>query len=86
MEGKFPVRAESIGWEKIDETYVLIDKSGKNFQIDPISFLVWIQCDGKTSVNKIIDVFSVGGNRDIIESAINGVLEKLTTSELLKWS
>lgn len=85
MEGKFPLKLENVQWVKTAEAYVLTDHSGKNFQIDPISFLVWIQCDGKTPVEQIIDVFSVGGNRDIIKAAITGVLEKLTNSNLVKW-
>jgi hypothetical protein len=85
MEGKFPLKTESIEWNKTGNAYVLRDSAGRNLQIDPISFLVWIQCDGKTSVDNIVDVFSVGGNRDIIEAAVKGVLEKLTASELLKW-
>lgn len=85
MEGKFPLKEEGIEWAKLGDAYVLTNTIGRSAQIDTISFLVWIQCDGKTSVEKIIDVFSVGGNRDIIEAAVKGILEKLTTSALIKW-
>jgi len=83
---KFPVKTKELTWEKSGNVYVLLDKdSGKNFSLDPISFLVWVQCDGKTDVEKIVDIFAVNGNRDIIKAAINGILEKLESSELIKW-
>jgi len=83
---KFPVKTKELTWEKSGNVYVLVDKdSGKNFSLDPISFLVWVQCDGKTDVEKIVDIFAVNGNRDIIKAAINGILEKLESSELIKW-
>ena len=53
--------------------------------LDSISFLVWIQCDGKTTANAIADVFAVSGNVDIVRAAIKGVLDKLETSGLIKW-
>jgi hypothetical protein len=83
---KFPSKTKELTWEKSGNVYNLLDKdSGKNFSLDPISFLVWIQCDGKTDVDKIVDIFSVNGNRDIIKAAINGILEKLEGSGLIKW-
>ncbi len=86
MEGKFPLKSKELEWSKAPEGYVLLDKDqNKTFQIDPISFLVWIQCDGKTSVETIVDVFTVDGNRDIIKAAVTGVLEKLTSSGIIKW-
>lgn len=86
MEGKFPLKTKEFGWRKVGDMYVLADEEkGKSYQLDAISFLVWIQCDGRTSVGKMVDVFSVDGNRDIIEAAITGVLEKLTSSGILKW-
>ncbi|MBI5871775.1 PqqD family protein [archaeon] len=83
---KFPLKTKELSWEKSGNAYVLLDKDlGKNFTIDPISFLVWVQCDGKTEVEKIVDIFSVNGNRDIIKAAINGILEKLEGNGLIKW-
>lgn len=66
--------------------YLLSDKdTSKTYSIDPISFLVWIQCDGKTGLEQIVDVFSVDGNRDIVKAAISGILEKLKSNGLVKW-
>jgi len=84
MEGQFPLRLD-FGWEKSGESYVLTDKSGKSLVLDAISFLVWIQCDGKTGIEQIVDVFSVGGNRDIIHAALTGVLQKLTETGAITW-
>lgn len=82
----FPKKTKDFKWSKLGEVYVLTDPDTKNtINIDPISFLVWIQCDGKTSVEKIVDVFSVDGNRDIIKAAIQGILEKLNESKLINW-
>jgi hypothetical protein len=82
----FPARTKELAWEKSGEVYVLVDKeSNKTFNLDPISFLVWIQCDGKTDLEAIVDIFSVNGNRDIIKAAIKGILEKMEKSELIKW-
>lgn len=85
MQGTFPLRSEGFEWKKLDETYLLTNKDGASIELDPISFLVWVQCDGRTSVTQIIDVFAIGGNHDIIESAIRGVLEKLTESGAIAW-
>ncbi len=83
---KFPVKTRELSWEKSGNDYVLLDKgSGKNLTLDPISFLVWVQCDGKTELEKIVDIFSVNGNRDIIKAAISGILEKLEGSGLVRW-
>lgn len=86
MEGKNPVKVKELPFAKAGEVYVLTDPETKTTtQIDPISFLIWIQCDGVTSIEKIVDVFSVNGNRDIIKAAVTGVLEKLTSNGLIKW-
>lgn len=83
---KFPVKTKELVWEKSGNAYILLDKdSNKTLALDPISFLVWVQCDGKTDLEAIVDVFSVNGNRDIIKAAINGILEKLESSGLIKW-
>ena len=86
MEGRFPLKTKDYQWSKNGDSYVMSDvESGESMQLDPISFLVWVQCDGKTSIEEIVDVFTVDGNRDIIKAAITGVLEKLTSSGLIKW-
>lgn len=84
MEGQFPLKSD-FEWKKSGESYTLTDKSGASIQLDTISFLVWIQCDGKTGIDQIVDVFAVGGNRDIIHAALTGVLQKLTENGAITW-
>ena len=85
-EGKFPQKTKELVWQKVGESYILADKdTQQNVALDPISFLVWIQCDGKTSANAIADVFAVSGNADIVRAAIKGVIDKLESSGLIKW-
>jgi len=73
-------------WSKLGNVYVLVDsETKKTYQIDPISFLVWIQCDGETNIEQITDIFSVNGNRDIVKAAIIGILGKLEKSGLIEW-
>jgi len=87
VEGKKPMKLKELTWSKQGELYVLLDEeSKKTFSIDPIAFLVWIQCDGKTDIEKIVDVFSVNGNRDIVKAAITGILEKLESNGLIRWA
>jgi hypothetical protein len=86
MEEKRPVKIKDLQWTKSGELYLLLDKgTNKTYTIDPIAFLVWIQCDGKTNLEQIVDVFSVDGNRDIVKAAINGILQKLEGNGLIKW-
>jgi len=83
---KKPAKTKELQWNRTGDIYVLVDQSSnKNYTLDPIAFLVWLQCDGKTNIEQITDVFSVDGNRDIVKAAITGILEKLTGSGLLKW-
>jgi hypothetical protein len=85
-EGKKPAKIKELTWTKQGDIYVLLDQeTKKTFSIDPIAFLVWIQCDGKTDLDRIVDVFSVNGNRDIVKAAITGILDKLNTNGLIKW-
>lgn len=85
-EGKKPVRVKELQWNRAGEVYLLTDKDiNKNYTLDPIGFLVWIQCDGKTDIERIVDVFSVNGNRDIVKAAITGILDKLEGNGLIKW-
>jgi len=86
MEGKYPVRAKEMPWSKTESAYVLADSdTKKTYALDPISFLVWVQCDGKTDIDTIVDAFTVNGNRDIIKAAVSGILDKLTNNGLVKW-
>ena len=87
MDGKKPAKMKELQWTKQGELYVLLDKdTQKTYSLDPIAFLVWIQCDGKTDIEQIVDVFAVDGNRDIVKAAINGILSKLAESGLVKIS
>jgi len=82
---KKPQKTKELTWSKTGDIYLLLDKdTNKTYTLDPIAFLVWIQCDGKTNIEQIVDVFSVNGNRDIVKAAINGILEKLKDSGLIK--
>lgn len=86
MPEKIPMKIKEMQWQRQGEIYILVDlEKKKNYTLDPISFLVWIQCDGKTDLETIVDVFSVNGNRDIVKAAISGILSKLKSSGLIKW-
>jgi hypothetical protein len=86
VQEKIPVKTKELLWVRTGDVYVLHDKATeKSYTLDAISFLVWIQCDGKTSLEKIVDVFAVNGNRDIVKAAIKGILEKLESNGLIKW-
>lgn len=81
-----PKKVKEMEWTKIGDVYLLIDKeTNKTFTLDPISFLVWVQCDGKTSLEEIVDIFSVNGNRDIVKAAIQEILERLERNGLIEW-
>jgi len=84
---KYPKKTKEMKWSKLGNAYILVDPdTNRTFDIDPITFLVWIQCDGKTSIEEITDIFSVNGNRDIVKAAILGILEKLVKSNLIEWA
>ena len=79
-----PKKAKDFTWTKIADSYILVDPdTKKTFNIDTVSFLIWVQCDGKTSVDDMVDVFSVNGNRDIVKAAIKGILDKLEDTGLI---
>jgi hypothetical protein len=85
MDEKKFSKTKDLQWTKQGEAYILLDKeTQKTYSLDPITFLVWIQCDGKTDLEQIVDVFAVNGNRDIVKAAINGILDKLSDSGLVK--
>src|SRR3989304_9818351 len=85
-EARKPLKIKDLTWTKQGEVYMLLDEeTKKTYSLDPIAFLVWIQCDGKTSLDHIVDVFSVNGNRDIVKAAENGILGKLVGNGLIKW-
>ncbi len=86
MEGKFPAKIKELPWARNGEAYVLADsQANKSYPLDPISFLVWVQCDGRTKLDSIVDIFAVNGNRDIVKAAVEGILDKLQNNGLIKW-
>ena len=86
MKVKVPVKTVEMRWNRFGNLYILVDpRTNRTYTLDMIAFLVWIQCDGKTTVEEMTDVFSVDGNRDIVEAAIRGILHKLEKAGLIKW-
>ena len=82
---KYPKKRKEMKWSKMGNVYILVDPdTQKTYNIDPIAFLVWIQCDGKTSLEQMTDIFSVNGNRDIVKAAIKGILDRLNKSGLVE--
>ncbi len=85
-EKKNPVKTKELVWSQNGNVYTLLDKeTNKTYTLDPIGFLVWVQCDGKSDMERITDIFSVNGNRDIVKAAVKGILEKLEGNGLIKW-
>jgi len=83
---KLPRKTKEMVWTRVGESYVLLDPdTKKNVTIDPIAFMVWVQCDGQTDLESMTDVFSVDGNRDIVKAALRGILDKLKESGLIIW-
>lgn len=82
---KFPQKTKDMNWTRSGDSYVLLDPdNSKPITIDPIAFMVWVQCDGKTSLDNMTDVFSVDGNRDVVKAALKGILDRLENSGLIK--
>ena len=87
MDKRFPERTRELAWEKAENNYLLVDhENNKSIALDTVSFLVWAQCDGKTDIDKITDIFAMGGNKDVTKAAVNGVLEKLEQNGLIRWA
>ncbi|NCO97542.1 MAG: hypothetical protein COY38_04810 [Candidatus Aenigmarchaeota archaeon CG_4_10_14_0_8_um_filter_37_24] len=79
-----PKKTKEMAWTRVGNAYVLVDpKTKENVTIDPIAFMVWVQCDGETNLESMADVFSVDGNRDIVQAALKGIIEKLEESGLV---
>ena len=84
---KTPKKIKELAWSKLGDKYVLVDHdTKKNFNIDDTSFLIWIQCDGKTEVDDMVEIFSVNGNKDIVKAAILGIIDKLKDYGLVEYS
>ena len=82
-----PKKTKELTWSKLGDTYVLVDPdTKKTFNIDATSFLIWIQCDGKTTVDSMVEIFSVNGNSDIVKAAILGIIDKLKDFGLVEYS
>jgi hypothetical protein len=80
-----PKRTKELNWQQIGDIYILTDKeNNKTYTLDSISFLVWLQCDGNTDIESIVDVFSVNGNRDIVRNAIMNILKNLENLNLIR--
>ncbi|MEM0481060.1 MAG: PqqD family protein [Candidatus Aenigmatarchaeota archaeon] len=80
-----PKKTKELEWQQIGDIYILTDKeTNKTYTLDAISFLVWLQCDGNTDIETIVDVFSVNGNRDIVKSAIMNILKNLQELKLIE--
>jgi len=57
---KYPKKTKEMNWTKLGNIYIISDpKSKKTHNIDTVSFLVWIQCDGKTSVEDSLIILIV---------------------------
>lgn len=86
MKEKNPKKTKELEWRRVGNAYLLFDKeTSKTYTLDPISFMVWIQCDGKTDIETIVDIFSVNGNRDIVKTAILSITKKLESAGLIRW-
>lgn len=65
--------------------YVLYDPiTNESFNLDPIAFIVWLQCDGKTPIDEIVDLLSVENNKDIIKAAVSGIIDRLAENGIIK--
>lgn len=81
-----PQKVKELEWQQIGNLYILTDKkTNKTYTLDAISFLVWMQCDGQTDLEDLVDLFSINGNRDIVRAAILNILENLRNLELIIW-
>ena len=80
-----PKKTKEMTWTRLGNSYVLVDPDTKeNITIDPIAFMVWVQCDGETTIENLTDVFSVDGNRDVVQAALKGILDKLEKTGLIE--
>jgi hypothetical protein len=81
-----PKKVKDLEWQQVGDIYILTDKeNNKTYTLDSISFLVWLQCDGNTDIESIVDIFSVNGNRDIVRNAIMNILKNLENLNLIKF-
>jgi hypothetical protein len=82
---KHPARLEDVVWKSVNGYYMIEDlKSKKMYKLDQMSFLIWAQCDGRTGVEEIVDVFYAEGSRELIKTTVTNILDKLEGSGLVK--
>ncbi|MEM5777902.1 MAG: PqqD family protein [Candidatus Aenigmatarchaeota archaeon] len=81
----FPKKIKEYEWMRAGEFYVLYDPiTNESFNLDPIAFIVWLQCDGKTHIDEIVDLLSVENNKDIIKAAVSGIIDRLAENGIIK--
>lgn len=81
----FPKKTKNFDWVRAGDAYVLFDPvTNENYNLDPMSFIIWLQCDGKTSVEEIVNLLSVENNQDIVKAAVSGILERLKQNGIIK--
>jgi len=81
-----PRKTKELEWQQLGNIYLLIDKqNNKTYSLDAISFLIWMQCDGKTDLEDLVDLFAINGNRDIVRNAVLNILENLRNLNLIEW-
>lgn len=80
-----PKKTREFEWMRAGDFYILYDSvTNENFNLDPIAFIVWLQCDGKTSVDEIANLLSVEDNKDVVKAAVTGIIERLKESGLIE--
>jgi hypothetical protein len=81
----YPKKTKEYQWMRAGDFYVLYDPiTNESFNLDPIAFIVWLQCDGKTAVDEIVDLLSVENNKDIIKAAVSGIIDRLAENGIIK--
>ncbi|MBU5688346.1 MAG: PqqD family protein [Candidatus Aenigmarchaeota archaeon] len=81
----FPKKTKEYEWMRAGDFYVLYDPvTNESFNLDPIAFIVWLQCDGKTHIDEIVDLLSVENNKDIIKAAVSGIIDRLAENGIIK--
>jgi len=81
----YPKKTKEYQWMRTGDFYVLYDPiTNESFNLDPIAFIVWLQCDGKTPIDEIVDLLSVENNKDIIKAAVSGIIDRLAENGIIK--
>jgi hypothetical protein len=81
----YPKKTKEYQWMRAGDFYVLYDPiTNESFNLDPIAFIVWLQCDGKTPLDEIVDLLSVENNKDIIKAAVSGIIDRLAENGIIK--